>query len=276
MAMETDNNPSPRLLLRVVLVGLLVLVCTAGLTWWFIQWRMAPPLSGNQSHDFGEVAIVSSPTWVDHTFMLTNTSGKDLTIRRAVPDCGCTEIGAFNHEVPAGQDVRIPVRLKLVRSVVEGAKVTLTFGEAPPMSLQVTARGRRDLPLQSTPTRMRLRPGQTLALSLTLERWADDGGQLPTLQEPADLTVDAGPWKQVRRPQRARGTPQVDEQSLLVTANDNASPGVVALQFAFDGQVLKVPVDILPALQLPPSRPPRAGSAGEPSFTTDSLERPPD
>ena len=225
----------------MVLSGLVLAVVVA---WLLIQWFMAPPLSGVRSHDFGTVSIVENPTWVKHVFRLENTSGRDLTIRRAVPSCGCTETEPFTPTIPAGEMVDIPVRMKLKRSVREQSDVTLTFEEAPPMKLFVKAEGRLSIPLQVEPRTIQMRPGQTRPLSIAVELWGGESRPELKVEVPEGIEFTLQPWKESRTGQSSRGTPSLQRRSMAIHARDDALPleGVITLRIR--DKVLEVPITI--------------------------------
>ena len=232
---------------RRPLVGLAVLIglaLAAGLVWLVIQWFMAPPLSGVRSHDFGTVSIVDNPTWVKHVFTLENTSGRDLTIKRAVPSCGCTETDPFDPKVPAGGKIDIPVRMKLKRSVREQADVTLTFEEAPPMKLFVKAEGRLSIPLQVEPRSIQMRPGQTRPVSIAVELWDDEPRPELQVEVPDGISFKLLSWKETQVGQSSRGTPSLQRRTMTIHASDDAQPmeGIITLKVR--DKVLEIPITL--------------------------------
>ena len=224
-----------------VLIGLAL---AGGLVWLLIQWFMAPPLSGVRSHDFGTVSIVENPTWVTHVFELENTSGRDLTIKRAVPSCGCTETEPFNPKVPAGGMIDIPVRMKLKRSVREQGDVTLTFEEAPPMKLFVKAEGRLSIPLQVEPRSIQMRPGQTRPVSIAVELWDDEPRPELQVEVPDGIEFNLMRWKEAQVGQASRGTPSLHRRTMTIHARDDAKPmeGIITLKVR--DKVLEIPITL--------------------------------
>ncbi|MCH2132560.1 MAG: DUF1573 domain-containing protein [Phycisphaerales bacterium] len=241
----------------LVVIGLLAALV---LGWLILRWVMAAPLSGVRSHDFGSVSIVEDPTWVDHVFRLKNTSGKTLTIRRAVPSCGCTETRPFEPVVPVGGELELPVRMKLDRSAREHADVTLTFENAPPMKVFVEAVGRLANPLLIEPPAVRLRPGQTRPISITMETWEDAPRPLPAIKSPESLEVKEHPWSQARVGQPVRGTPSLERTMIEITVPEGTEPMTTAVEVVLNDQVVEIPVEIAAQLKLDDTSDPSSGT----------------
>ena len=74
------------------------------------------PLSGEKSFDFGVVPIERPSRVLEHTFHLINTTDHTLKLADAIPTCGCTTTNWPDTPVLSGEELLVPVHLKLQQS----------------------------------------------------------------------------------------------------------------------------------------------------------------
>lgn len=262
------ESRSRRPLNGLYLLGMVLLL--AIVVWLVFQWAMAPVLSGSRQHDFGIVSISQKgPAYVTHRFVLENLSGRPVKIKRAVPSCGCTSVEYFDPDVLVDGVVEIPVVMKFKRSARERSKVTLTFEEAPPMTLHVEGIGRLQSPLIIEPLSLRMRPGQSRPVALTIQFWEDGTIQYPVITAPEGMRIEEGRWKKVRAFDPGTNIPGLMRSTMKVTLPQDFTPGETSIRIKLGEGHFTIPVFVPPAI----GRGPDVQRERDPSKTFDPLKR---
>lgn len=239
-------------------------------SWLAIQWFMAPVLSGSRHYDFGLVNISSEgPAYITHSFRLENNSGRPLSIKRAIPSCGCTSVDYYDPEVPVDGIVEIPVIMKFKRSSVERSKVTLTFEEASPMTLHVEGVGRLDNPLIIDPPMIRIRVGESQPVSLTIQFWEDGPIEYPVVVPFEGITVTEGRWKKMRQFKSDTGVPGLMRMTCQISLPKEFPLSKITLDIELGERTYTLPVMINPSI----GRERDMGSNGQPARVYDPLKR---
>lgn len=195
-----------------------VLAATAALV---VIVRQARPVAGEMSHDFGLVAVEEPETILEHVFRLTNLRSTPLKLVLAAPDCGCTTVDPPREAVAPGEDLVLPVYLKLRHSRYRASTVRLVFESGETVSLKIEARGRLIQPLRIRPMQIRVsvdRPGD---VALVAERFEPGPPPQAQVNVPRGVTVRAGEWELERRGDAGDATPDL----WLVMLRLEAQPG---------------------------------------------------
>ncbi len=179
-------------LLVVVLGSITAIVLALGFALGFI----GAPLQGEKSFDFGVVPIERPHAILEHTFLLTNKSGHTLELKSAVPSCGCTTTDWPEEPVLDGEQLAVPVHLKLQRSRYRSSKVRLVFKTGEVVILHIEGAGRFAQRIQSLPPILKLVDGGTegtLSI-LSLEWYEPSRPPLPKMNSPEQVTVEVDSW----------------------------------------------------------------------------------
>jgi hypothetical protein len=226
------------LLLTVVTIiclgVVLVLLLTAGI--------FRSPLQGEKSFDFGIVQIQRPYTVLEHTFRLTNETDHTLKLADAVPTCGCTTTDWPEEPVGVGEELVVPVHLKLQRSQHRSSKVRLTFESGEVVVLFIEGTGRFKQPLRCFPPTIKVLDGNKEGTRnmLLLEWYQLSTPKLPTFGTPKNIRVEPLNWVISRRGDKKLGTP--DEWS-------------VQLYTFLDGELAEGDSLIIKMEQTPPPNP---------------------
>lgn len=212
--------------MRVLSILLLVVGLAFG-AWVFLQSLLSSPLQavGGDLHDFGVVLIDGSKETVEHTFVLENTSDRTLSIVKTVPSCGCTWAKPGENTVLPGEQLELPVTLEVKESHKIDSNIKIILEEDSPLTLWLSARGRRSNSLRHTPEFIRLRSLSPKANGhLFIEQWTEDRPPEPTIEAPGDLTVDFKGWTLSSRGKERLGTPDHYKGAFVVKSGDEQAP----------------------------------------------------
>jgi hypothetical protein len=177
-------------LIFILGAGVLVLVVLVKLIWF------SSVLVGKKSHDFGLIEVTLPRTVVDHTFTLTNNSGRDLTLVDVVPDCGCTTTEAYQELIANGETLILPVQLKLKQSQVRRSVIRLVFEDGTVEVLTLRAVGRLKDPLRVSPLPIVVKKdGETSLALLGIEQFDEHTPSIPTFALPAGVELQSQKWK---------------------------------------------------------------------------------
>lgn len=120
-------------LIAMALCALLTSVSTADAQSW------AEALFSARSHDFGSVARAAN---VEHTFVITNTTGQELHIRGVRSSCGCTAPRVEKNVLAPGERGAIVAAFNTHRFTGQrGARLTVTFERPAYAEVQLEVRG---------------------------------------------------------------------------------------------------------------------------------------
>ena len=89
-----------------------------------------PLLSGEHDHDFGIVEVAGSgqAVSVSHTFVLSNRTGKPVTIQDIKTSCSCSVASLSTETVEPGGTIEIKAQLSMNQDGRKRAKVFLNCG----------------------------------------------------------------------------------------------------------------------------------------------------
>ena len=74
-------------------------------------------------HDFGEMSVLGV---YNYSFVVKNVGTAPLEIKKVIPICGTT-VGWFDHTIPPGGEVKIPINLSAGGCGPTGAKKSVLF-----------------------------------------------------------------------------------------------------------------------------------------------------
>ena len=94
---------------------LLLLAVVAGCIFFVIPAIFSSSFSGKTSHNFGIVPVELPETTVEHVFSFINESDQTIRLVNAVPTCGCTTTHWPKEAVAPGEELVIPIHLRLQR-----------------------------------------------------------------------------------------------------------------------------------------------------------------
>jgi hypothetical protein len=194
------------IILSLVVFILLVLLAFVGLPMLF-----ASALEGEKSHDFGLVPVERPDTIFEHVFVLKNVTGHTLQLIDAVATCGCTTSDWPDAPVLAGEELLIPVHLKIQRSEHKGSKVRLKFETGEVVVLSIEGDGRFVQPMQCYPPDIKIVDGDTEGSRyvLSTEWYKVSKPPIPTFKTPEQITVVPDQWVLSTEGNTNRGTPDV-------------------------------------------------------------------
>jgi len=193
-------------ILSIVVFILLALLALFGLSILF-----GSALDGEKSHDFGVVQVERPHTIFEHVFKLTNATDHTLQLVDAVATCGCTTTDWPDEPVLAGEEILIPVQLKIQRSEHRGSKVRLTFETGELVVLSIEGDGRFTQPMQCYPPDMKVVDGDTEGARyvLSLEWYNVSTPPIPTFVTPEQITVVPDRWVLSTEGNTHKGTPDL-------------------------------------------------------------------
>ncbi len=173
-------------MLAVLVVGFIVV---AKLMWF------SSVLVGEKSHNFGFIEVMPPKTVLNHTFTLTNISGRDLVLVDVVPDCGCTTAEAYQELILDGEELVLPVQLKLRQSQMRKSTIRLVFedGTVEVLTLSATGRLKDSLRISSYPIVIKPSGGVSLA-TIGFEQFDDSKPPLPNFTLPGGVKVKTERW----------------------------------------------------------------------------------
>jgi hypothetical protein len=152
--------------------------------------------AGEKFYDFGFVDVIPPKTVVEHTFSLTNTSGRDLVLVDVVPDCGCMTTEAYQELIKDGDEFMLPVQLKLRQSQMRRSTIRLVFEDGTIEILTLRAEGRLKDPLRVSPFPIVVKKeGQVSLAMLGIEQFDESQPPVPEFTIPNWLTLSNVKWK---------------------------------------------------------------------------------
>ncbi|MDP7004603.1 MAG: DUF1573 domain-containing protein [Phycisphaerales bacterium] len=190
-----------------VLLLIAILVFIFGLIiWHFSRVIFGSPFEGNLSHNFGIVYIERPWSTLEHTFRLTNKTNHTLQLVKATPTCGCTTTDWPKEPVPSGEDLVIPVHLKLRRSQLRRSEIRLEFKTGEVVVLHVEGKGRFKQPLVLTPNPIVINDRRNRAV-LKLD-WYEDGVPPEVrFKHPPEIKLESSNWRRGKGANAHYGTP---------------------------------------------------------------------
>jgi hypothetical protein len=189
---------------------LLLLLIFAGAAyglWWVTVGR--PVLAGENDHDFGVVQLSGKPAVLEHTFQLTNRSGRVVEIRDIRSSCGCAVAEPSIRSLEPGASVEIAAALTLKREGIKKASIFLLYGdgsERDVLHVRGAAQMRDRLTLVPGPGAL---PSGALVQRVVffVDYEGNDRPPRPVITAPAEVRAEFTQWVQMTRRGRAKGLP---------------------------------------------------------------------
>ena len=189
--MNFDTPPRSRKRGQVAVAAAIALIAVGA----YILWPSVG-MVGVTEHDFGTVEYEQSPHVLEHVFVLTNTSSSSLQVMKFSSTCGCAQATGARMVVEPGEDLLIPVTLRLSRSGDKDGRVTVHFYEGGSVDLTVRARAKPRETLRVNYERIRLRsPSGRNTLRVGIE--SDTKPDPPTLTFSDGLKAEFLGWEKV-------------------------------------------------------------------------------
>ena len=183
-------------------------------------------LTGDKTHDFGFVEVVPPNTTLDHTFVLTNTSGKELFVKDVVPDCGCTTMSAFQESIPIGEEFILDVQLKLRQSQIRKSSFRIIFDDGSIEVLTLFAEGRVKEPLRISSSPIIVKANGEIARAiLGTEQFDEEVPPEVKLVAPKGMTVTAAKWKLKSKRKASAKIPAIWTTQLTLTSDNELEAG---------------------------------------------------
>lgn len=166
------------------------------------------PLSGQTSHDFGEVRYDGTVAELRHTFHLTNDSRDIINIVDTVSSCGCTVAEVSSTELDPGETVEIDITLKLTQAILRRETVWLRLGDGETVTLAVEALARRIQDFYSLQEAVFLRdePEDIVLVATDLDTDVPPADPLVRVSTSSASAAFHG-WQRVFRHDKAAGRP---------------------------------------------------------------------
>jgi hypothetical protein len=209
--------------------------------------------SGERSHDFGFVEVTPPDTILTHTFTLTNQSSRDLLLVDVVPDCGCTTTGAYQDWVLQGEDLVLPVQLKLRQSQLRRSTIRLVFDDGTVEVLRLSAHGQIKDPLRiSTYPIVVKKDGVASLATIGMEQFDNIKPPVPTFTCPNEVMIHTQQWTQTSKYNARQKIPAKWSMQLSFTTDKELGVGK-ELVIAVGDYMLRVPFvsKAKPPIELP-------------------------
>ena len=238
--------------IHIVLVSVVALLIVGFIL--LLLTMFTSPLRGEKSFDFGIVPIERPNAVLEHTFHLINTTDHTLQLADAIPTCGCTTTDWPDTPILVGEELLIPVHLKLQRSRYRSSNVRLEFETGEIVVLSIEGTGRFIQPLQCLPPSPSLVDGNNEGTRciLNLEWFEDCAPTQPTIVLPDNVRVDVDAWTLSKKGDIHRGTP--DNWTIrLHLMLDGALADSNAMKIEMEGSPdLIVPLEQVDSIERPP------------------------
>lgn len=235
----------------VVIVCLLVITLILSYSLGFF----GSSLKGEKSFDFGVVSIERPHTVLEHTFLLTNSSGHTLKLKSAVPSCGCTTADWPTEAVPDGEVLAVPVTLKLQRSRYRSSKVRLVFETGEVVVLHIEGAGRFVQRMRSLPPTIKVVDGMeegTISV-LSVEWFELSKPPMPTFIPPDNVIVETDSWMLGTAGDPHRMTPNVWTLRLRCVLDGELKGGSQLQVDMEESKTLLIPLEQVDSIDRPNS-----------------------
>ncbi len=232
-----------RVKVRLILATAIIVVLGTGFLLFLNLFRS--PLEGEKSFDFGVVQIDRPHSVLEHTFSLTNVTDHALKLVDAVPTCGCTTTEWPQEPVGVGEQLEIPIHLKIQRSHHRSSKVRLIFETGEVVVLHIEGTGRFKQPLRVLPPTVKVVNGlKDGSRNMFILEWDElSSPKIPTFNAPKSIRVEPEEWALSTRKDDQLGTPAqwtlqiytfldgpLTEGSELIVEMENAPPFHVPIE----------------------------------------------
>lgn len=229
------TTPKKRFIVTVTIACISILIL-----WRLLFWGST--LEGEKSHDFGLVQVIRPTTALEHTFVLTNRSGKELVLVDVVPDCGCTTTEAYQEVIADGEALILPVRFTLRQSQIRKSTIRLVFENGSIELLRLSAEGRMKQPLRISPVPINLTPDGGSVFGILGMEWFEEGSPpVPKFTVPDGVTLQHEPWKLKSRMKAWEKTPANWSMQFELATNQQL-PDESEIKIIVDGNELVAPL----------------------------------
>ena len=243
------STPKKRFIVRVIIPCISFLIL-----WRFVFWGST--LEGEKSHDFGLVEVTRPTTALEHTFVLTNRSGKELVLVDVIPDCGCTTTEAYQEVIGNGEALILPVRFTLRQSQIRKSTIRLVFENGSIELLRLQAEGRMKQPLRISPVPINLTPEGESVFGILGMEWFEEGEPpMPKFTVPDVVTLQHETWK-LKSKMKAWEKIPANWSMKFELATDHTLPDGSEIKIVVKGNELVAPLlsEVLPQGATPFSR----------------------
>jgi hypothetical protein len=206
--------------------------------YWLVLGR--PVLAGDRSRDFGTVELDGRPARLEHTFVLTNRTRRQIEIEEIRSTCGCAVADLSTRSLEPGDAVEVVTALTLEKEGRKAARIYLTYGGGDRDVLRLEGAARNRQRLTAAPGPATLEPGGRLErLIFYLDYDTNDPPAAPRIAAPDGLRAEFTGWTQMTRLRKARGLPARwrGEVALELTAWAVPDRAVVIVQVGTDQKV---------------------------------------
>jgi hypothetical protein len=231
---------------KVILLLIAALALATTLYAIFLFIKSSGPLRGELTYDFGTIAIPSgSEVVVEHTFELTNTSQRELTIVSAKPDCGCTSAEPDRKTISPGQEVKIRTTLSLTRAGAKSSMVYLKFDDDRMQILRLRANGRMPPALTAARAAVSVDAGQSTKLEIFLRVFGTDAEPVAlSVRTPEHVSVQIDSWVNRFRPRNPAMAPTEWEALVTITRDDQPLSADAVLECSYpEAAKLTIPIN---------------------------------
>src|SRR5690606_21293393 len=150
-------------------IGVVAIVLGAAILGWVARTGDVNVLDGPRAHDFGEVIVPgTTAVEVSETLRWKNVSGEVLELIRVSSTCGCLVADPVQRSYDPGEEIAVPVTLRLTGSGVEQQSIRLDFSSGLSHHILVQATGKRlhDLSFVTSIVRVESEPVEVIAYYL--------------------------------------------------------------------------------------------------------------
>lgn len=267
----TDTPSSiPELPRRPIWPVVLVVAAIIGVALFFILRPASIQVDG--SFHAGIVEIDNPPLLIEHEFLLRNVSSNVVRIEGAKATCGCTEFVPPDPQIDPGEEIVIPVSLRLENTGPKSGGVVLLLDNGERVNLTMSAVGKRLKPIRIAPNPLSLR-GRSVRPVMTMEWHSDtEAPQMATLTTTNGLLVETEPWA-LKAKADGKGRPSLWWARLVITERpDSAGGGMLTAQ---SGDLPPTTIDVTWTVRVPRQSPPApvpVDPAANPSANDASAE----
>lgn len=124
------------------------------------------PLSGQRSHEFGDVRFDQSLLELKHTFELVNESDHILHIARVATSCGCTVAKPTQTTIDPNERIRVDATLTFQYPGRRSEKIWMDCGDGGIVTLELSATARRPYDVNVAQRAILLEPRRTEMVTL--------------------------------------------------------------------------------------------------------------
>lgn len=204
------------------------------------------PLAGPSTHDFGFVMIDGQAGSAEHTFALTNRTGRPLELGTPRATCGCTVSGLSTDVVEPGEQVSVTATLTLSRAGRRSSEIVIPMEGRGVHTLRITGIGRTVNEIHTRRDNVQLRPDHEAILGFSVDAWPDVWDDVtdlppPMIDVPEGVKAELITWRMSQGPEG--DSPAFWQGRIGLALEAEELPEDAELVAAVrDGQELRVPL----------------------------------